>query len=98
MPWVGSSNSPSWLGSEAPLVKGYAQTAFTLSFGEDRFTWAHSYRLGLAWGLEDEPVIVSERFRAGGASSLRGFGTNEVGPRGCAGGGIRGGASCRDPR
>jgi translocation and assembly module TamA len=66
-------------------VQGYAQTAFTRSFGEDRFTWAHSYRLGLSWGLDGEPVIASERFKAGGASSLRGFGTNEVGPRGCFG-------------
>jgi outer membrane translocation and assembly module TamA len=30
-------------------------------------------------------VIVNERFRAGGASSLRGFGTNEVGPTGFVG-------------
>ncbi|MCG6926736.1 MAG: translocation/assembly module TamB domain-containing protein [Acidobacteria bacterium] len=74
--------APSWLGSDAPLLKGYAQTVFTRSFRDDTLTWAQSYRLGLAWGLDGEPVIANERFRAGGASSLRGFGTNEVGPRG----------------
>jgi translocation and assembly module TamA len=63
-------------------VTSYVQTVFNRSFQEDAFTWAQSYRLGLAWGLDGEPVIANERFRAGGASSLRGFGTNEVGPRG----------------
>jgi outer membrane translocation and assembly module TamA len=77
--------APSWLGSDAPLVKGFAQTVLNRSFREGAFTWAQSYRVGLAWGLEGEPVIVNERFRAGGASSLRGFGTNEVGPRGFLG-------------
>jgi outer membrane protein assembly factor BamA len=74
--------APSWLGSDAPLVSTYAQTVLNRSFRDDTLTWAQSYRLGLAWGLEDEPVLSFERFRAGGASSLRGFGTNEVGPRG----------------
>jgi len=74
--------APSWLGSDAPLVKGYAQTVLNRSFREGGFTWAQSYRVGLAWGLDGEPVVVNERFRAGGASSLRGFATNEVGPRG----------------
>ena len=74
--------APSWLGSDAPLLKGYGQAVFNRSFRGGAFTWAQGYRLGLAWGLGGEPVIVNERFRAGGASSLRGFGTNEVGPRG----------------
>jgi outer membrane protein insertion porin family len=77
--------APSWLGSDAPLVKSYAQAVFNRSFREDALTWAQSYRLGLAWGLGGEPVIVNERFQVGGASSLRGFGTNEVGPKGLFG-------------
>jgi translocation and assembly module TamA len=74
--------APSWLGSDAPLLKGFAQAALARSFREDAFTWAQGYRLGLAHGLDGEPVIAGERFQAGGAASLRGFGTNEVGPRG----------------
>ena len=65
--------APSWLGSDAPLVKGYVQTVFNRSFRDDSLTWAQSYRLGLAWGLGGEPVVATERFRAGGASSLRGL-------------------------
>jgi outer membrane protein insertion porin family len=74
--------APSWLGSDAPLLKGYAQAVLSRSFRDETFTWSQGYRLGLARGLDGEPVIPSERFRAGGAASLRGFGTNEVGPRG----------------
>jgi outer membrane protein insertion porin family len=76
------SIDPSALGSDAPLVKGYAQALLARSFADEAFTWAQSYRFGLAWGLGGEPVIPFERFMAGGANSLRGFGTNEVGPRG----------------
>ena len=73
--------APALLGSDAPFVKGYVQAALERSWANDAFTWAQSYRLGLAWGFAGEPVIAFERFRAGGANSLRGFGTNEVGPR-----------------
>jgi outer membrane protein insertion porin family len=73
--------APSFFGSEAPLVKGFAQALLARSFAGDALTWAQSYQLGLAWGLGGEPVIPFERFMAGGANSLRGFGTNEVGPR-----------------
>ncbi len=74
--------APSWLGSDAPLLKGFAQAVLNRSFHQAAFTWAQGYRLGLAHGLDGEPVVSGERFEAGGASSLRGFGTNEVGPRG----------------
>jgi outer membrane translocation and assembly module TamA len=73
--------SPRVLGSDAPFVKGYAQADVARSFADGSLTWAQSYRFGLAWGFEGEPVITFERFHAGGAGSLRGFGTNEVGPR-----------------
>jgi outer membrane protein insertion porin family len=73
--------APSALGSDAPLAKVYAQAVLARSFADASLTWAQSYRLGLAWGFGGEPVISFERFYAGGADSLRGFGTNEVGPR-----------------
>ena len=71
--------APELLGADAPLVKGFAQALLSRPLGP--FTWAQGYRLGLAWGLRGEPLIPFERFNAGGASSLRGFGTDEVGPR-----------------
>jgi outer membrane translocation and assembly module TamA len=42
--------------------------------------WAHGYRLGLAKGYGGQDVYYTERFKAGGANSLRGFPTDGVGP------------------
>jgi outer membrane protein insertion porin family len=74
------SYAPAFLGSDFPFVKTFAQGFFARTF-EDRLTWAQGVRLGLAWGLDGEPLIPFERFRAGGPNSLRGFGTDTVGPR-----------------
>jgi outer membrane protein insertion porin family len=74
--------APRFVGSDAPFVKGYAQADVARSFAAGSLTWAQSYRVGLSWGFEGQPVIPFERFFAGGAASLRGFATNEVGPRG----------------
>jgi len=71
--------SPDWLGSTSDFVKGFGQAFFALPLG-DTLTWAHGYRLGLAKALGDGPVLYSERFRAGGSYSLRGFATASVGP------------------
>jgi translocation and assembly module TamA len=73
--------APSFLGSDTPLIRVYGQALFARSFAGNAFTWAQSYRLGLGWGLGGQPLNPDERFMAGGANSLRGFGTNEVGPR-----------------
>jgi translocation and assembly module TamA len=72
---------PKWLGSDAPFVKGFAQLAFVRSFASRSLTWAQGLRLGLARASGGEPVHPFERFRVGGANSLRGFGTDQVGPR-----------------
>jgi outer membrane protein assembly complex protein YaeT len=77
--------APSWLGSDAPIFKTFAQAVFNRSFRKQALTWAHSYRVGLAWGLDGEPVISSERFNAGGPTSIRGYATNTIGPRGLLG-------------
>jgi outer membrane protein assembly factor BamA len=73
--------APTVLGTDAPFAKGFAQALLAHPIRESRFTWAHGYRVGLGWGLEGQPLLPTERFRAGGPASLRGFGTDEVGPR-----------------
>jgi outer membrane protein assembly factor BamA len=73
--------APAALGSDAPFVKGFAQALLAHPVAGPSLTWAHSYRVGLAWGLGGEPLNPLERFMAGGPSSLRGFATNAVGPR-----------------
>jgi outer membrane protein insertion porin family len=71
--------SPRFLLTDAPFVKGFAQASIAVPLAP-ALTWAQSYRLGLASGLGGDPLNPQERFFAGGASSLRGFATNSVGP------------------
>jgi outer membrane protein assembly factor BamA len=43
--------------------------------------YAGALRIGLAGGLGGQPLIQSERFFAGGGTTVRGFGQDEVGPK-----------------
>jgi outer membrane protein assembly factor BamA len=71
------------LGSDFSFIKGYGQAFLTRRFGTS-LTWAQGYRLGLAAGFNGQRVpgitrLFSERFRAGGANSVRGYGTDLLG-------------------
>jgi outer membrane protein assembly factor BamA len=85
--------SPSLLGSDRPYVKYYGQyfhyfplhperpKPFTNEILRSRLVFATGMRVGLAHGLGGE-VPTSERFYAGGSTTLRGFEQNAVGPVG----------------
>jgi outer membrane protein assembly factor BamA len=87
------SYSPSWLGSDVSFSKYYGQyfhyvplqTArrkpFTNEILRPRLVYAVGARLGLEHGFGG-PVPASERFYAGGSTTLRGFEQNAVGPIG----------------
>jgi outer membrane protein assembly factor BamA len=83
--------SPAWLGSDRPYLKYYGQYLryFPLRPARrapvsneklrPRLVFATGARLGLAYGLGGD-VPTSERFYAGGSTTLRGFEQNAVGP------------------
>jgi outer membrane protein assembly complex protein YaeT len=85
--------SPSWLGSDRPYLKYYGQyfhyfplrperpKPFTNQILRPRLVFATGVRIGLAHGLGGD-VPTSERFYAGGSTTLRGFEQNAVGPVG----------------
>jgi outer membrane protein assembly factor BamA len=85
--------SPNWLGSDRPYVKYFGQyfhyfplrperpKPFTNEILRPRLVFATGLRVGLAHGLGGE-VPTSERFYAGGSTTLRGFEQNAVGPVG----------------
>jgi outer membrane protein assembly complex protein YaeT len=85
--------SPGWLGSDRPYMKYYAQyfhyfplrpekpAPFTGEILRARLVFATGVRVGLARGLGGD-VPTSERFYAGGSTTLRGFEQNAVGPIG----------------
>ncbi len=70
--------APAWLASDFTFVKGSAQAFFARSRGD--VTWAQGYRLSLARGLGGQRLTSTERFKAGGAYTVRGFASDELGP------------------
>ncbi|HEU4935765.1 MAG TPA: translocation/assembly module TamB domain-containing protein [Vicinamibacterales bacterium] len=85
--------SPSWLGSDRPYLKYYGQyfryfplrpgkpKPFTNEIIRPRLVYATGARIGLANGIGGD-VPTSERFYAGGSTTMRGFEQNAVGPIG----------------
>jgi len=85
--------SPSGLGSDRPYLKYYGQyfryfplrperaKPFSSEVLRSRLVFATGVRVGLSEGLGGD-VPTSERFYAGGSTTLRGFEQNAVGPIG----------------
>ena len=85
--------SPSWLGSDRPYLKYYGQyfhyfplrpakpKPFTNEIIRPRLVFATGARIGLGNGIGGD-VPTSERFYAGGSTTMRGFEQNAVGPVG----------------
>lgn len=89
----GVEYAPGGLGSSVPLAKYFGQyfryesffrpesTAFDRKPRRPRLTWASGVRVGVADGLgETEVIPFSERFFAGGGTTIRGFVQDGVGP------------------
>jgi len=84
--------APSALGSDVRFVRYYGQyfryialskpSEIPLSGGlmKPRLVYAGAARLGLAGGLGGQELIRTERFFAGGGTTLRGFKQNALGP------------------
>lgn len=68
-----------FLGSDTKFVRYFGQLYFYTS-PKGYFTLASGLRLGLAKGFGQD-LIPSERFFAGGSTTVRGFGKDELGPR-----------------
>ena len=85
--------APELLGSDVRFIRYYAQyfkyialakpTEIPMSGGlkKPRLIYAGAARLGLARGLGGQDLVISERFFAGGGTTLRGFAQNTLGPK-----------------
>jgi outer membrane protein assembly factor BamA/autotransporter translocation and assembly factor TamB len=67
-----------FLGSDADYVRLYGQAFTYVSLGP--VTWAQGYRLGAVPG-KDPLLLIENRFRAGGPTTVRGFEQNGLGPQ-----------------
>ncbi|HSF38558.1 MAG TPA: translocation/assembly module TamB domain-containing protein, partial [Thermoanaerobaculia bacterium] len=76
------SGSGAFLGSDFDYVRSFGQLNLFRGLGlaGRRFTWAQSFRLGLAKPFRDQDLISDERFYAGGEFSVRGYETESLGP------------------
>jgi outer membrane protein assembly complex protein YaeT len=68
------------IGSDLSFLKGFFQY-FQFTPIHDRTVLASAFRLGLARTFDDEELIPSERFFGGGATSVRGYREDDLGPR-----------------
>lgn len=68
-----------WLGSEASFLRYFGEL-YTYQKISKSFIYAFAFRLGLGHGLGSE-LSLSQRFFAGGGTTIRGFKKNEVGPK-----------------
>lgn len=67
-------------GSNLEYIKGFAQASLARTRG--RVTWAQGYRIGVGHGLGGQPLAPSsERYRAGGGDTVRGYARDALGPR-----------------
>ena len=67
------------LGSEATLAKLFVRGSWTVTF-KNATRFATFLRIGAAYPFSDTAVVpLSERFFAGGSSTMRGFATDSVG-------------------
>jgi outer membrane protein assembly factor BamA len=85
--------SPKWLGADAGYLKYFGQyfyyvplqppkrKQFTNEILRPRLVYAVGARIGFAHGFGND-VPITERFLAGGSTTLRGFGQNAIGPIG----------------
>ena len=59
----------------------------------ERMTWSQRYSIGTINTFGDDRLPISDLFRAGGPRSVRGFGTDSLGPQTAAGEALGGGAT-----
>lgn len=71
--------APSFLGSEIPFIKGFLQVSQFQPLVKNRLILASGLRIGVAHSFEG-PLLGSERFFAGGPTTFRGLGFNELSP------------------
>src|SRR5262249_42874155 len=78
------SAAPRALGSDFDYVREILQASVNLGVGQ-AMTWSQRFSVGTIHTFADGRLPVSDLFRAGGPNTVRGFGTDSLGPQTAAG-------------
>jgi outer membrane protein insertion porin family len=78
--WSASSElARTWLGSDVNFIKLFGQGFLYVPLAKD-VIWVSGLRLGVVPG-ENPLLIIEDRFKAGGPSTVRAFALNSLGPK-----------------
>ena len=80
------------LGADFNYVRELVQASYNFPIGR-AMTWSQRYSFGAIHTFGEDRLPISDLFRAGGTSTVRGFGTDALGPQTQSGEALGGGAT-----
>jgi outer membrane protein assembly factor BamA len=86
------SVAPRLLGSDFDYVRELLQASFNMGIGRT-MTWSQRYSIGTVNTFGDDRLPINDLFRAGGATTVRGYATDSLGPQTAAEEALGGGAT-----
>ena len=89
---VNLSYAPRVLGSDFDYLRELVQASFNFPVGQT-MTWSQRVSVGSIHTFGENRLPISDLFKAGGPSTVRGFGTDALGPQTSAGEALGGGAT-----
>jgi outer membrane protein assembly factor BamA/autotransporter translocation and assembly factor TamB len=89
---VNLSYASRFLGSDFDYLRQLVQASYNFPIGRT-MTWSQRYSVGTISSFGEDRLPISDLFRAGGPSTVRGFGLDALGPQTSAGEALGGGAT-----
>jgi len=89
---VDVSFAPRVLGTDFDYLRDLVQGSYNLGLGPT-LTWSQRVSVGTIFTFGEDRLPVNDLFKAGGASTVRGFGTDALGPQTPAGEALGGAAA-----
>jgi outer membrane protein assembly factor BamA/autotransporter translocation and assembly factor TamB len=89
---VNLSYAPRVLGSDFDYLRELVQASFNFPVGQT-MTWSQRVSVGSIHTFGENRLPISDLFKAGGPSTVRGFGTDALGPQTSAGEALGGGTT-----
>jgi outer membrane protein assembly factor BamA len=89
---LNTSLAPRALGSDFDYLRQLLQASYNFPVGQ-AMTWSQRVTIGTIYTFGEDRLPINDLFKAGGANTVRGFGTDALGPQTIAGEALGGGAT-----